>query len=674
MNQKQKEFKDALYNEACHALDRGWTIIPLSIKGKMPLAEWKHKQTEPTTIEEVEDWFENGAPTKAGGRVEFFNLALITGSISGVIVLDCDNEDAVAYAKKHNLQSPIAVKTTRGYHYYFKHPQHGKRFANKVGGVARDWVDVPGLDLRGDGGYVVMPPSIKVSEENKVLHTYRWNLTEEVDFDWLDDWEWKGNPSDISNDDPFSFDKLDLSDIKVASIADSMSIWEQTENRVSILGRKLREGDATDDWMVRYCGQMVRRGVVGDDLVQAVTNYHDKFFDTGRYSIEETQSWLKTKIQSALLMDKRNYPSDYSEQGERLAPLSQDKDKKEVAPSRLVPIYIDAVQRLLKDMVDEPYWCNPLVPEATITQVVGFNGHGKSYFLSAMLTSLSSGAEYFGPYEMGRPAKVFYMDYDNPRRTALRRMQEFNKTFGDTNEHFALWSPTLISPEDGGEINLLEESGLRLLGDWLQVVQPDIVVIDTIRNAFRGLEEASPREWGKVNYVSKQIRNSGASVILVHHRNKPGEGGMGREAGSTAQLTDVDTQVFVTQVYEDKAEAKSKAGLVDNDLTIYTLDGREFSPWRYLEAQMKKDSRLSMVTQLSFGKIRQQTELHQTHYIGWAESLTSGERYIVSTKSKKQQALKLSLTDGKNPTEVSREIKVPVYEIKRWLGLDDVET
>ena len=138
-----EKFKDALYNEACHALDRGWTIIPLSIKGKMPLAEWKHKQTEPTTIEEVEDWFENGAPTKAGGRVEFFNLALITGSISGVIVLDCDNEDAVAYAKKHNLQSPIAVKTTRGYHYYFKHPQHGKRFANKVGGVARDWVDVP---------------------------------------------------------------------------------------------------------------------------------------------------------------------------------------------------------------------------------------------------------------------------------------------------------------------------------------------------------------------------------------------------------------------------------------------------------------------------------------------------------------------------------------------------
>ena len=224
----------------------------------------------------------------------------------------------------------------------------------------------------------------------------------------------------------------------MASIADSMSIWEQTENRVSILGRKLREGDATDDWMIRYCGQIVRRGVAKEDLYQSVINYHDKFFDSGSFSQEDTERWLRTKIDSAYELDRRNYPEDYDESGDRIDPEKVDQTKI-VASSRLVPIYINAVERLLKEMVDEPYWCNPLVPEATITQVVGFNGHGKSYFLTAMLTALSAGNESFGPYEMGRPAKIFYMDYDNPRRTALRRMQEFNKTFGDTNEHYALW-------------------------------------------------------------------------------------------------------------------------------------------------------------------------------------------------------------------------------------------
>ena len=173
MENEKEKFKALLYDEACKAIDLGWTIIPLSISGKVPLNDWKKYQTEPTTQEEVEEWFLEGAPTTSGRRVEVFNLALVTGSISGLIVLDCDNEDAVAYAKKHNLVSPIAVKTTRGMHYYWKHPLHGKKFANKVGGVARDWVDIPGLDLRGDGGYVVMPPSIKL-KDRKIKHQYSW--------------------------------------------------------------------------------------------------------------------------------------------------------------------------------------------------------------------------------------------------------------------------------------------------------------------------------------------------------------------------------------------------------------------------------------------------------------------------------------------------------------------
>jgi len=250
-------------------------------------------------------------------------------------------------------------------------------------------------------------------------------------------------------------------------------------------------------------------------------------------------------------------------------------------------------------------------------------------------------------------------------------MQEFNKIFGTTNEHFALWSPTLITPDDGGEINLMEEKDFRLLGEWLKSVKPQIIVIDTLRNAFRGMEENSPSEWAKVNYIAKSIRNTGCSVILVHHRNKPGDSGQGREAGSTAQLTDVDTQVFISQIFENKEEAKQKAGLLDKDLTIFTLDKREFSPYNYLRANMRPDSRLSMVTQISFGKVRQQTELHQTHYIGWCEEILTGEKYIVSTKSLKQQAKFLSLKQGLNPSQISRELKVPKYEIKRWLGLTE---
>ena len=103
------------------------------------------------------------------------------------------------------------------------------------------------------------------------------------------------------------------------------------------------------------------------------------------------------------------------------------------------------------------------------------------------------------------------------------------KMFGDCGDNFNVWSPSLISSEDGGEMNLGSEAGFKLLGDWLEVIQPNIVVIDTVRNAFGGLEEANAAEWFKVNFVAKSIRTKfKASVVLVHHRNKPGEGGLGR--------------------------------------------------------------------------------------------------------------------------------------------------
>jgi hypothetical protein len=631
---------------------------------KKPLNEWRRYQTEPTTHEEVEDWFTNGAPTKEGGRVEMFNLALVTGVISGVIVLDCDNDKAVEYAKRNGIASPISVKTTRGRHFYFAHPGHGLRFANKVGGTSKDWPELNGLDLRGDGGYVVMPPSVKLDPGGTVVHSYEWEIGVGLALDDVTDFIWQGRPTEVEAPDEggeFSFNTLSLADYRVYNPDERMPIHEQIAQRVAHLGRKLRDGDGRNNWLVRLAGQKVRQGVLGDDLVAVCRAFMGEFFDSPLPIGEVT-----SVIRSAQEMDKRNYPEDYAEDGSR-----RKKEVEERKNTRFVPIYADAVDRLLAEMKDEVYWSDPILPTGTITQVAGYNGHGKSYFVTAMLSALAAGQEWFGPYQLGRPAKIFYMDYDNPRRTVLRRLREFNDMFGSTQQNLGVWSPALIAPEDGGEMNLMEESGFAMLGEWMRVVQPDIVVIDTIRNAFRGLEEASASEWAKVNLVARTIRNRiGASVIMVHHRNKPGEAGLGREAGSTAQLTDIDTQVFVTQVFREKHEAKQKAGLLDGDHEVYDAKGVAHTPWGYLERMAGQDARVSMVSQISFGKVRQQTELHETHYIGWCESLLDGKKFIVSTKSRKQRALRMATAQGMTPLEIAVELKVPVAEVRRWLGVD----
>jgi hypothetical protein len=660
------EWFERLYDEAIEAIERGWNIIPLSISSKRPLIEWAEYQNRAVTHEEVEDWFENGVPTKFGQRIRPFNIALVTGAVSGICVVDCDNERALKFAETKGMFTPFAVSTRRGKHFYFRHPAHGQRFANKVGGVGRDWPEIEGLDFRGDGGYVVMPPSAKFVD-GEITHIYEWDIGVGLDWDDLDTYKWHGVPTDVEApvEGEFSFGALNLEGTRIHNPDEGVPIWDQTKIRVAHLGRKLGEGDGTDALMVRFCGQKVRQGVTGDDLYEAVRHFHDEFFDESGYTNEQTEYWLAEKIKSAIEMDRRNYREDYDKDGNR---IFKTEEEKKVQLGRLRPVFGSDVDRLLSSLGDTSYWADPLIPAETITQVVGYNGHGKSFFLSALLSSMSAGKESFGPYDSPKPAKVFYLDYDNPARTVLHRLSGFNKMFGNTGEHLAVWSPTLISSDNGGEMNLATEEGFKLLGEWLEVVKPDIVVIDTVRNAFGGMEEASAAEWFKVNHVAKSVRTKfKASVVLVHHRNKPGESGLGREAGSTAQLTDIDTQIMVTQVFRDKQDAKSKAGLTDADLSVRDINDREWTPFGYLEQRLEPDSRIKMVSQISFGKVRQQTEMHQTHYIGWAERLLDGSQYVVSTASPKQKALYFA-QQGMDAKEVSRKLSLPVYEVEQWLN------
>jgi hypothetical protein len=87
------------------------------------------------------------------------NLAIITGAISGVVVVDADDPIALAWCTHHLPYTVWQTKTSRGYHLFYRHP--GVRVPNRAAlaiGVARFKIDV-----RGDGGYVIGAGSIHAS-------------------------------------------------------------------------------------------------------------------------------------------------------------------------------------------------------------------------------------------------------------------------------------------------------------------------------------------------------------------------------------------------------------------------------------------------------------------------------------------------------------------------------
>src|SRR5262249_6866135 len=89
------------------------------------------------------------------------NVGIATGAASGLVVLDVDpdhggGESAELYMPGEALPSTLIARTGGGgLHMYFKHP--GGRIRNSASELG------PGLDVRGDGGYVVAPPSVHFS-------------------------------------------------------------------------------------------------------------------------------------------------------------------------------------------------------------------------------------------------------------------------------------------------------------------------------------------------------------------------------------------------------------------------------------------------------------------------------------------------------------------------------
>ena len=138
-----------------HMLD--WILIPLG--GKVPPRNWplgKMLAQRTQEREEITGYFPEGYRG---------NVGVVTGRGSGLVVVDVDDPDDVWWATTRFGNTPFVVRTGKqGFHYYYRYPDGEAHIGNRVRLWGRQ------IDLRADGGYVVVPPSVH-PETGKV---YRW--------------------------------------------------------------------------------------------------------------------------------------------------------------------------------------------------------------------------------------------------------------------------------------------------------------------------------------------------------------------------------------------------------------------------------------------------------------------------------------------------------------------
>lgn len=141
---------------------RGLRLFPCRPKSKVPLLKaWSEIATCETT--RLTDWFQ---------KYHGCNWACATGRGSGVWVLDIDGAHALEAAwrrfQEHGYIGPETLCTVTGremsYHIFFAYPRDTRIRIRNSSGI-KNWHEH--LDVRGEGGYVMVPPSIWVDVKAK---------------------------------------------------------------------------------------------------------------------------------------------------------------------------------------------------------------------------------------------------------------------------------------------------------------------------------------------------------------------------------------------------------------------------------------------------------------------------------------------------------------------------
>jgi Bifunctional DNA primase/polymerase, N-terminal len=169
---------------------RGWPVFPIASVdrrtgqcacqdgvdceqiGKHPLVRWGDRAS--TDEDQIRDWWR---------WKPLANIGVATGQRSGLVVVDLDrHHDGLCtreeLAERGLIFPPTVAARTRslGWHFFYTTPPD-RRVLNTEGelaGVGK----TPGIDVRGDGGYIIMTPSIRPAPgpvgAGPRLRRYQW--------------------------------------------------------------------------------------------------------------------------------------------------------------------------------------------------------------------------------------------------------------------------------------------------------------------------------------------------------------------------------------------------------------------------------------------------------------------------------------------------------------------
>ena len=158
----QMEAPQTALEWALYYCSLGWSVVPVHPGEKIPAEKWARFQTTPADPAQIRAWFD---------YIPDCGIGLVQGRAAGTIVLDFDGD--LGHQTLAELEAKGLPMTTRqitpggGVHVLLRHP--GGRVVTRI-------KVLPGMDVRGDGGFIVAAPSVHPSGR-----FYAWDVDNHPD-------------------------------------------------------------------------------------------------------------------------------------------------------------------------------------------------------------------------------------------------------------------------------------------------------------------------------------------------------------------------------------------------------------------------------------------------------------------------------------------------------------
>ncbi len=429
-----------MLNFALKYLKQGLSVIPLEPKGKRPLISWTEFQSRHATEEEVQVWFQKWPNA---------NLGVVTGRISGIAVVDLDGAEGLKSASDLGLTSSVVSLTGGGKHLWYQNP---------VSVVVTNAVRIaPGLDVRGEGGYVVAPPSIAANGRR-----YRWNGAVSADF--------KNRlppfPSGLST--ATNAAQPSHTSIKeeswIAKALEGMRVGNIDDTLTSILGRLRHDGYSAADAEMLLKPHAVSAGAVDGHLEEKIENV-----------------WSRYEAKKSTVVE--------------------NEDAESVSDFLAVE--------------EEPKWIIPgVLTQPSIAFCVGLPESNKTWLLMDLAIEASRGGDWIGLFSVSR-TKTLFIDQERPRAETKRRL---NALLGAKGLRRSDMGNLFL--KSGSSIKIDLENSYGAFQRLMEKIQPGLVIVDSLAT-FHSKEENSRMDIQIVMERIKQLREKfNCTFLFIHHANK----------------------------------------------------------------------------------------------------------------------------------------------------------